>query len=412
MRAGYSRAAALFPWFVGTCLALVANHRFGIELNTFHTLALGIVIWGLSGWFRADGQMPSLWDRGWLVLGVVLGVSSHALFLGTALGLWTTFLLLVPLEKRAREEFYLPVAAAALLLPMSVKVLLVYQETFKAVGFLIILLGIILGSGFFLRCRPQILESVRKLSFRWGGFAAVPAFFMGSWFLEGHWGVLFSRGVILRTEWIGIWIIAVLGLLFSLRRLIRGHRLMLGLWFWAAHSAVFLAALMVKPASRYYETFFMLVILLLAVSVSRVGRWRFASSLICAFGFAGIVQNYGGIQNLSRPWDPSGGVIESVYGNFWLRDRNSDALPKQVLAKDLGQMGCSLSDLRSEDPRLMEALRFLARGDWPIASQQSCGGPWEVRRWGLSQEGLPASGWRRLGLFGIKKVVIPKEGSQ
>ena len=65
VRRGFERAAAFFPWVVAFSLPLVVNHRFGIELTTFHVFCFGAVIFGVT-----------LFEEGRKVLGGEIGRAS------------------------------------------------------------------------------------------------------------------------------------------------------------------------------------------------------------------------------------------------------------------------------------------------------------------------------------------------
>jgi len=60
-----------------------------------------------------------------------------------------------------------------------------------------------------------------------------------------------------------------------------------------------------------------------------------------------------------------------------LRDDSRDFMPEQGLAKFLNEMGCGIADLRSDDPRLMESLKFLIDPK-PLDSEGFCNQPLEI----------------------------------
>ena len=83
---GEKRAASFFPGVAGLIPALLVNHRFGIEITTFHVFCFGLLGWSLAIWVTTkDRKFAAFFGLG---LAVLLGVTSHILFLAVVLALW------------------------------------------------------------------------------------------------------------------------------------------------------------------------------------------------------------------------------------------------------------------------------------------------------------------------------------
>jgi hypothetical protein len=79
---GEKRAGAYFACLAAVCVPSILNERFAIEINTFHVLCLGLLIYG---------SVTRRWSL--IALSVIAGVSSHILFLAPALAaflVWTS----------------------------------------------------------------------------------------------------------------------------------------------------------------------------------------------------------------------------------------------------------------------------------------------------------------------------------
>jgi hypothetical protein len=354
---GASRAAFLFPILVAFSPPLVLNHRFTIDVNAFHPFCLGLVALGAA----ARGARPR---EGALLLagGILLGVTSHLLFVGPALGLF-----LFSRWKRGREDRWLVTGVAALLLPFFLKVLFQIPEKDKALALICVDLAVIAAAWAPFRLpAPAALPRV----IRWLGgalFAALGAAFLFFW--EGHWGTLYTFGRVEEPGLIGTQL-ALVAILFA--SALPGHArspegaVLRDCAGWFAGTLFTLSFLMTKPSSRYFETAFLLFTALVAIALARLElRWpgRMRLWLVCfvAVGGFDLHVNY---------WRPAilGLQEEREFRFAFFRDSSRDSLPKQRVASFLADNGCRYDRVRTADPRVDEALRFLSHGDWEPVS--------------------------------------------
>jgi hypothetical protein len=79
--------------------------------------------------------------------------------------------------------------------------------------------------------------------------------------------------------------------------------------------------------------------------------------------------------------------IDRSYRFLIFHDNSEDSLPKQDLARYLGERGCDYSQLLPSDPRISEALQFLSHGDWQVSAAARCPARhFQVERLAATQE--------------------------
>jgi hypothetical protein len=107
---------------------------------------------------------------------------------------------------------------------------------------------------------------------------------------------------------------------------------------------------------------------LLAVLISRLLAEHFSPRVIkIIFAIYALTQCLHLSQNYFRNT-----VQEREHKILIWRDSSRDFLSKQNLVQYFSENGCRLSDISSGDARVLEALRFLAIGNWPVDSTRTC----------------------------------------
>ncbi len=358
-----SERRAAFPVAVLLLPGLILNHRFAVELTGFHVLAFGLLCLGLRR------------RKYWLASAAALaGTTAHILFYGVALGLLAAvFLERIPIDKQARRAGALYFGLMAL---FFTRVISEIPEKGKALA---LLLSCAAGFGLLLcggeRWRIWHFSWWKRL-LPWAAavFVANCIFFaQGFWLAEIFTG--FESGV-------NQWIVQVCGclalaavFLFSLRETPAFVRT----WFFLV--LFFLGVMMLKPAPRYYELAFLGLagIFTLGISKHRLeglmarlktggqkATWMKAAGI--ALLLACLAKNTGGAMAMPfLSWEFHFSKESSLHFLFF-KDSSRDFLNKQRLVGFLGGSGCSLSDIHTNDPRLLESLKALALGDWPVAS--------------------------------------------
>lgn len=333
---GFERAALLVPLTAALLPGLVLNHRFAIELNGFHALCFGLLFWARTPWVKA---------LAWLV-----GSTAHVLFFGVGLALLGA----VIWEKRelTRAERRAGFGASLLLALFFVRVAFLIPE--KGKGLALVLVGLLAAISFLLPFER------RSFGRRWADslVGVLSSVFLANalFFLQGSWSVAISTG---EKTWTGAGMIGVvLFVPLALWLLWRGSREAPRFFRrWFLLSVIVLGAMMLKPAPRYFEVVFLAAAAWIAVGLASMRALpRFSVLLFFALHAAWLYPNY----FLTVPKE------ESLRLLFW-KDSSRDFLSKQRLADVLGGSGCSLSDIKSVDSRVREALIALSRRDWPLA---------------------------------------------
>ncbi len=350
---GAGFAALLFPLLIAFTPVLVMNHRFTVDVNTFHPFCLGVLALGLA--LRARGR-PRV-GAGLVAGGSFLGVTSHLLFIGPVLGLF-----LFARLKRGRRDRALVTGIALALLPVFIKVLLMIPGKDKGCALIAVDLVVILAAWW-----PEGRKVLPKLLRRVASALLIVLFAAFLFFWEGHWTTLFTLGRVAVPALIGVQLGLLAVLALSLWPHLRRSTLFLDCAGWFGGTLFVLPFLMTHPSSRYFETAFLLFAAMLAISLEAMEDWVSSAKmhlwLICfvAVGAFDLQVNY---------WRPAIlGLQEDRDFKFaCLHDSSRDSLPKQRLARFLADNGCRYERVRTADPRLDEALRFLSQGDWKAGS--------------------------------------------
>jgi hypothetical protein len=327
--------------------------------------------------------------RQWFLMSIAIfmGITSHILFIAPALALWATRRL-KPDPLTLQERRWIAAICVALL-PYLLRVYLKIPDWEKAAA-LIALDVMILMDCLFPWMGNQIPNRAKTILFRLALCISIPSFLFLLFFSEGHWNVLFNYGWIAHPIWIGwSWALLLGWIGYGFFRSDRDFR------NWLILSLLLISLISTKPTARYYETGFLAMALMASLAIERV---RLSYAFLFLGGFAMLSsfqlwQNYFevGLQQLGQ---------ERYFSFYIPRDNSSDFLPKQDLARHLGEHGCRFEDILSGDSRILEGLRFLAIGDWPIQSESgSCTyGKFSVNR--KTQAFTPAPGTKRLAEVG------------
>lgn len=353
-----ARAAAILPWVAAFFSAAVINHRFVIEINTFHVFCFGLFVWGLSS--------ASRWASSLAILSaVVLGVTSHVLFIAPVfacliLAFWDDVFL-----KDSRKRL-IASTGLVLLAGFFLRIHLGVPEKDKSLALLLVaglcLFGVLFPSPFskLIRLiRRKIEKPVLALFFL---LCAVAGFFL-LFFSEGSWAAAFFNGGQSDTR-VMIWPLIALGVGFpfswkKFRTLAQENPIWAKAFAWAALTVILTAVLATKPAPRYFEIPFLILASLFALALAHAPkRWAaLALGLWVASGFMQLKMNY---------FKPAleGNIPERSFHFLFFKDNSSDTLSKQDLARYLADSGCRFDQISSSDVRIMDPLKFLSLGDW------------------------------------------------
>jgi len=351
------RKAALFlPIFLSCFPALVANHRFAIELNSFHVFCFGLLLYALVS--------KKIF---FIILSSLLGITSHILFLAPVLGILGAFFL----EKGeiSKKIRFACSFGALLLLPFFLHIAFTIPKPGKAWALVILCFVTII----FLLLNLRFPEWLRKQQ-KYLCYLVIPFFFNLLFFMEGNWQVLITHGKITIPWFIGLFLIPMIFCLFFYLR-DKKNKFPI---FWENSfflTVILLGLMMLKPAPRYFELGFYSLAILFLLFLLHVPSKKQKNILMGAFfsfGFISLAMNYGLAKNV---------VFHEKFSHFlFFKDSSEDFHSKQQLVKFLGEKGCSLSNIGTADSRVLEALHFLSHGDWPILSKKPCIGTLRVER--------------------------------
>ena len=303
-------------------------------------------------------------------IAVILGVTSHILFVAPVLGLLAVWGLQ---SGRWQWTHRLLVFLGGLsLFPFLWHVYRTIPEKDKAI-LLVIADCALMGTVLFFGQMPRVIRRMRE-NIQWLVTALViPFCFYLAVFSEGHWSVLFSQGRIM-APWVLFFSVPfTVGALIFLVRVYARQKWTHSqerFWSWILFTLFWLGVLAVKPAPRYFAMGFFLIALGGAVLLGQIGRAR-ASRFLIPFGFVSA------LILVVNVWIPGthGEQVDRSFRFLFFKDDSSDSLPKQDLVRYLGGKGCSPAQVTTGDPRLAEALKFLSHGDWPITPGVSCPTP-------------------------------------
>jgi hypothetical protein len=359
-----ARAAAIFPWVMAFFTAAVTNERFVIEINTFHVFCLGLFCWGMSQKFSRTTFSPWISNAA-VTIAIVFGLTSHILFLAPALAcltllFWNETLLRSISARLLAAGVLLVFAAFALHIHLSI------PEKDKSVFLLLIAAGGLMGVAF-----PRLSSWVtRYLQLRFMGpiralliLASLPTLFFLLFFSEGSWAAAYFNGGHSDERLVLFPLIALaIGFAFSWRAFFFKRKedpRLRTIFIWILLSWIITTALATKPAPRYFELSLVLLAALFSLALSWMPRkwavlsftvWTLSGSLQLAFDY----------------FQPSlaGNIPEQSFRFLFFRDSSDDTINKQALAHFLADSGCGFDQVVSDDPRIMDPLRFLSIGDW------------------------------------------------
>lgn len=319
---------------------LVLNHRFAVELNSFHVFCFGGLIWAMST-RRAE----------WAAFFFLAGATSHILFYSLGLGfvaavLWER----VSLSARERKIICLVFFLLSL---FFLYVALSIAEKNKGIALLISSLSALIIFLFKLDqkkiwrffCREKVMQ-VLALVF------IVNAFF----FSEGMWNLAIQRGMKMWENWQGLALFFFLPSIYFIHIGFKNLPSFYRRWFLLG--IIFLGAIILKPAPRYYEWTLLAGAFCMAIGFYR--RKKLALFFMPFLLLHGAVIYYSYFTETTRE--------ESLRLFVW-KDSSRDFLSKQSLAAFLGGSGCKLSDINGVDFRVKESLRAISYASWPVANQ-------------------------------------------
>ncbi len=358
VRVGNRRAATLLPVLTAFFTPLVINHRFTIEITTFHTFCFGLLCYGLA--VRLAGKPLLAWAC--LIPAIVLGTTSHILFIApVAAALGCAILRGSPFQRVDRAG----VALTSLILTAHFAAIVPrIPEKDKAVALAIAGGAVLIWSAVF-RCRTPVsarfLRAVRSAAL----FLSAPGFLILLFFSEGHWSILATQGKIANPALIfssvaALAIVLTWAIVKSIHRPPSHNRHEKDAFLFMTLCTLFVSASMLKPAVRYFETPLLCLVGFLSICLSRLEPrpQRILTALFVTAGTLQLSLNYF-LPALTH------GPVDRGFRFLIFKDRSTDFLDKQSLVRTLSGQGFRKTDVTTQDPRIEEALRFLSIGDWP-----------------------------------------------
>lgn len=360
-----SRLVCYLPWLLLIFPGILVNQRFAIELTGFHVFCAGQLAIGLACHQRYEMKSAA---RLICLLSILLGVSAHVIFLALPFSL---FFLRLSYYESLHQAFSKTdrkwiASAALLLIPFFARIFVGVPEKGKAlalvIGMAIFAIWVLLGGPFWQRF--VALSSFFKYAFY---LVSGVFLFNALFFLEGHWGVLQQIGELQVNYFFGLGLVLFITLFFLQLGRDKISTDMQIYVRWSLILCLFLGCLMLKPAPRYFHLAFFPLILIgahLLLGLRPIWRVFFVGFLTVHLG-ASVTANY---------------FLPAVYGNqvdqplrvLFFKDSSRDFLSKQHVARMLGDLGCGMDRVESDDARVVEALRFLQHGDWHLRTSTTC----------------------------------------
>lgn len=350
---GEKRASAYFACLAAVCVPSVLNERFAIEINTFLVLCLGMLI---------IGCVTRRWSL--IAVSIVAGVSSHVLFLAPALA---AFLVWISSEAWTKRDRVFIAGIAIVLLPSFAAIYFGIPEKAKALALMLIDLGVLVFV-----MRPFSIHSIER-KVRWILLPVVGVFLLILCaMMEGDLSVAFTYGQI-GAPWLSSLcvVFTILGSLFLFSyawKQIRSGQWPRHFAKWSFYTVFLIGVMSTKPAPRYFEMVFIIALIGVALTLARMNSEKLARTFLCAFVLLSVLQWR---ENYILPALRQEGVDRS-YRYLIFHDNSSDSLSKQNLVAELASEGCSPDQVSTSDPRLAQALNFLAIGDWKVDSEKKC----------------------------------------
>jgi hypothetical protein len=353
--AGFRRTALFLPLAASLLAGIATNHRFAIELTGLHPFCLGLFVLGIEQRIRLGTKGSAYFLIG---AGTILGTTSHILFLAVPLA--TLAMLLLEEWRLERRDRLFLILVSLVLTPFFAEIALRVPEKGKGIAL------VCLGGAIFvwaLLGAPLILSSQEWRSrLRLACLVlSIPFVFNAIAFADGAWSYLLTHGGLVVPFFTGLPAIAATLVVYRAWRV----ESLTGEGEHASHRLFFIllalisGLLMIKAAPRYFELPIIIFSVLLAHGISsleprRLGVFACFMSLLVNVNF---FANY--------LWPARAGLsTEREIRLFSFRDSSRDFLPKQSLVRDLGARGCGMSDIKTQDSRVVEALTFLNRRDW------------------------------------------------
>lgn len=346
-RAGRIKAAAWLPLMAALIPGLIFNHRFAIELNSFHPFVFMLFLLSLQ---RKNVLAAAFW--------CFLGCTAHILFYGVALGLMAAVLWEgAAFSRREKIAFSL---LGGLLAIFLLRVAFLVPDRGKALALFLSTLALLYTVHF----PKHLIAILRFAHFRRLPLLLASVFFLNLlFFAPGEWSLSAFSG---NHHWRGLGLAGILLTAVMLAQLFyfgikTVHPL---IRIWLCFSLFFLGIMMLKPAPRYFELPLLTLLIVAAVGlVSLAGRGRVVFLLLL---FANALPLYAAFFRAT--------AHEENFQFLSFKDSSRDFLSKQKLAQFLGGSGCRFSDIKQVDSRVRESLLALSRTDWPV-SENKC--PWK-----------------------------------
>ena len=315
-RIGERKAAAILPFILALLVPFVLNERLCLEITTFHIFCLGLLMFGAQIHSRLLSTLM-------VFVAVILGITSHILFVAPVLGLLAVWGL-----QSGRWQWTHRVLVFLLglsLFPFLWHVYRAIPEKDKAL-LLVIADCVLMATVLFFEQMPRVIRRMRE-NIRWFiAVLTVPFVFYLAIFSEGHWSALFFEGRI-AAPWVLFFSVPlVIGAGILLVRVYRRQNWTHAqerFWSWILFTVFWLGVLAVKPAPRYFAMGFFLIALGGAVLLGQVGRVRTARFLI-PFAFVSL------LILVVNVWNPAirGEGVDRSYRFLFFKDDSSDLAPQ------------------------------------------------------------------------------------
>ncbi len=327
-----SRLAPIFVFLAAVQPALVANHRFAIELTSFHVLCFGgMMYFSLS---------PRRGAPFFAAIFAALGIGSHIFFIAPALAILISALLSAP---KPTHRTKCAISWGALLaLPFILKLQFTLPERDKAQSLLVLFAVAIVSIWTLpqLRYWSRIRHHLTQI-IGFGGLLALP---LSAFLFEGNWALLSHFGT-LRIGWLSGWgVLPVIGIVYWMLRDQENRHVGI---FWCA-LALCTIAVAPKPTGRYFETLFLTSAAIAAIVWIKVPqmRWSFLAWPLLLSG------------NLLLPASERS-FTNREFRFLFFHDQSRDFLPKQQALEPLVRLGCRPAQVSSTDPRIAESVAFI-----------------------------------------------------